>query len=239
VTPRKRNAAHQLKLNFRGRGGARRGAGRKPNGRQAGVTHLTRPSLSRHHPVHVTLRVRRELPTLRTKAIGRLLFASFANARNRFGARLTHFSIQANHLHLIVEAASKRALSRAMQGLGIRVAKAVNRKLARRGNVLADRYHARALRTPLEVRRAVLYVINNYRRHLAQVGSTPPRDWADPFSSVDYFKGFRSLPSGRRARAEYALGRAPPVTAPRTWLLARGWQRRGLLSIDECPHGMP
>lgn len=238
MTAQRQHPPHQLGFEFRSRGGARAGAGRKPNARLAGVSHLSRPSLSRHHPVHVTLRVRQEVPTLRTKALGRLLFASFAKARTRFGTRLTHFSIQANHLHLIIEAASKAALSRAMQGLGIRVAKAVNRKHGRRGSVLADRYHARALRTPLEVRRAVLYVINNYRRHLAQVGSVPPKDWADPFSSVDYFDGFRTLRSGRRARAEYALGRAPPVMAPRTWLLTTGWCKRGLLRLEECPRGV-
>ncbi len=232
---RKHRQSWQLTFAFRTRGGARPGAGRKPNARLAGVSHLSRPSLSRHYPVHITLRIRRDLPTLRTKAMGRLLFASFAEARCRFGTRLTHFSIQANHLHLIVEAASKPALSRAMQGLGIRVAKSVNRKLGRRGSVLADRYHARALRTPLEVRRAVLYVINNYRRHLAQVGSVPPRDWADPFSSVDYFDGFRPPATGRKAKAEFALGRAPPVAAPGTWLLTTGWRKRGLLRIHECP----
>lgn len=231
----RRARSQQLELQFRSRGGARRGAGRKPNGDRAGVSHLRRPDVSRHHPVHVTLRVRGELPALRTKPLGRLLFASFAAARARFGTRLTHFSIQANHLHLIVEAANKAVLSRAMQGLAIRLAKRLNRKLHRRGAVFGDRYHARALRTPLEVRRAILYVINNYRRHLAQVGSTPPRDWVDPFSSVEYFDGFRLLPSGRRPRAEYSLGRAPPVTSPQSWLLVKGWRKRGLLTISDLP----
>jgi REP element-mobilizing transposase RayT len=167
--------------------------------------------------------------------MGRLLFASFAKARERFGMRLTHFSIQANHLHLIVEAACKEALSRAMQGLSIRIAKRVNGALKRHGTVFSDRYHARALRTPIHVRRAILYVINNYRRHLAQCGAQPPPDWADPFSSVDYFDGFRILSSGRQPKAEYALGRDPPVARPRTFLGKRGWRTRGLLRLDEYP----
>lgn len=217
------------------RGGRRAGAGRKPNGKKAGVSHLRRASLSSAHPVHVTLRLRDGMPNLRTKRLGRLLFTQFAKARERFGMRLTHFSIQSNHLHLIVEAAHKRALSRAMQGLAIRIAKSVNRRLVRRGSVFADRYHARALRTPLQVRRVVRYVLNNYRRHLAQCGAQPPRDWADPFSSVDHFDGFRTLLSGRKPTAEFSLGQDPPVVAPRTWLLTTGWRKLGSLRLDDCP----
>jgi REP element-mobilizing transposase RayT len=187
----------------------------------------------------VTLRVRSEVPNLRKPTTGRAIFAAFARARERHGVRLTHFSVQANHVHLIVEAKDRTSLSRAMQGLGVRLAVRLNRALQRRGAIFADRYHARALRTPAEVRRVVLYVMNNYRRHLAQVGAWAPGDWADPYSSVDYFDGFRRIPAGegegRRPCAEFSLGRAPPVVAPRSWLLRAGWRRCGLLTVSECP----
>lgn len=222
----------QLELAFRTRGGARLGAGRKPNSARAGVSHLRRPEISRHHPVHVTLRLCAGLPNLRTKRLGRLMFTAFHAARDKFGVRLTHFSIQHNHLHLILEVESRRALSRALQGLAIRLAKRLNAALGRRGSVFADRYHDRALRNPLEVRRALQYVLNNYRHHLSQVGERAPRDWADPYTSVDYFDGFHPLPNGRRPRAEFALGRDPPVAAPRSWLLTKGWRRRGLLALE-------
>jgi hypothetical protein len=84
-----------------------------------------------------------------------------------------------------------------MQGLGVRLARRLNGALGRRGSVLAERFHARVLKTPLEVRRVLLYVMNNYRHHLAQSGARTPFDWADPFSSVDYFDGFQRLSSGR------------------------------------------
>jgi REP element-mobilizing transposase RayT len=172
--------------------------------------------------------------------VGREIFSAFAIAKKRFGLRLTHFSIQSNHLHLLLEAPSTAELSRGMQGICIRVARGINRALARSGGVFSDRYHSRALKSPLEVRRALLYVMNNYRRHLAQAGGHPPRDWADPYSSVDYFDGFRALPceSGRPRHqpcAEFALGRAPPVVPARSWLLGVGWRRRGLLSVSDCP----
>jgi len=66
------------------------------------------------------------------------------------------FSVQRDHIHLLVEAPDGRALSRGLQGLAIRIAKGVNRILGRRGRVWADRFHARALRTPREVRNALI-----------------------------------------------------------------------------------
>jgi putative transposase len=71
---------------------------------------------------------------------------------------------------MIVEARDRQALSRGMKGLGVRIAKAVNRVMGRKGNVVPDRYHARILRTPTEVRRARSYVLTNGQRHYGVVG---------------------------------------------------------------------
>ncbi|HEX4340744.1 MAG TPA: transposase [Polyangiaceae bacterium] len=79
------------------------------------------------------------------------MFAAFRAAKERFGTRLVQISLQSNHVHLIVETESKDALSRATQGLGGRVAHRLNKRWRRHGPVLADRYHLRALKTPLEV----------------------------------------------------------------------------------------
>jgi hypothetical protein len=43
-----------------------------------------------------------------------------------------------------------------VRGLVIRVAKAVNRALARHGRIWGDRFHSRILRTPREVRNALV-----------------------------------------------------------------------------------
>src|SRR6185312_11109195 len=140
-------------------GGKRAGAGRPPKGDRAGVPHVTRPSLSKQHPVHVTLKLQKGLPNLRTRKLAGVLFRAFAKTAEQRGARVVHFSIQNNHLHLIVEAYGRQALSKAMQGLKIRIAKRLNLKLGnRKGPVFADRYHARALTTAIQVRRAVRYV---------------------------------------------------------------------------------
>jgi len=113
----------------------------------------------------VTLRAQRLLPSLRTDRLFGAVRGGLA-AGSRGGLRILEFSVQSNHLHLIVEADDGRALSRGIQGLAIRLAKAVNRILGRRGRVWGDRYHVRALKTPSEVRNALIYVLQNWRKHL-------------------------------------------------------------------------
>ena len=145
----------------------------------------------------------------------------------RFGMRLVHYSVQSNHLHLIVEAADRRALTRGMQGLAIRLARRINASSGRRGRLFNDRYHARALRTPLEVRRVLVYVLRNDQRHWAQGGlSLPPWD-LDPCSSASIFDGFLPLPGLAMPPPE-----EPSVTvAPMCLLLRRGWKRHGRRSV--------
>lgn len=145
---------------------------------------------------------------------------------DRFGFRLTQFSIQTNHAHLLCEAKDKDVLSKGLRGLVIRMAKALNRTLKRAGAVWADRYHARILRTPREVRSAVSYVLGNWRHH---GGDRYPRLSIDPCTSAAWFEGYRErlLPP--------SAGAPPPVAAARSWLLTRGWRVHGLLSVADGP----
>lgn len=207
----------QTTFAFKHWGGARLGAGRKPSGPEPGVSHSTRSALASRYPVHVTTRLRKGLPSLRRKRCYRTLCRSFRAGKDRFGFRLNHFSIQSNHLHLVVEAKDRRALSRGMQGLLIRVAKALNRLWDRRGSVFADRYHDRILRTPREVRQALAYVLNNARRHGISFGRVP-----DPYSSGPWFDGWRDA---LRLGARFGWGM--PVVPARTWLQKTGWRRWG------------
>jgi REP element-mobilizing transposase RayT len=152
--------ARQLSLALPKWGGRRKGAGRKPvHSRpgliRPGVPHLRRSALKARHPLHVTLRLLKGVPSLRRSDVRRALESAFHAARDRFGFRLIHYSIQGNHLHLLVEAEDATALSRGMQGLAIRCARAINRVLRRRGKVFADRFHSHALRAPREVARPV------------------------------------------------------------------------------------
>lgn len=223
-------AARQLRFRLpapRAHGGRRPGAGRKPTGARAGVSHHGRPEVTAATPVHVTLRLLPHVWNLRSRRSLRVAEAALAGIRERAAFRVVHFSLQGNHLHLIVEADGAAALSAGMQGLTIRLAKGLNRMMGRRGRVFADRYHAHVLRTPAEVRHALAYVLLNHRSHRARAGELAARGTVDPYSSGACFEGWREAV----ARAD-----APGVTSrPRTWLLATGWRRRGLLSVDEVP----
>jgi REP element-mobilizing transposase RayT len=211
-------------------GGKRKGAGRKRQGAET-VAHRRRPPQSRHHPLHVTLRLCKGAPSLRGSRLFRHLRSAFAKARDRFGMRLAHYSVQGNHIHLIVEAQGSRTLSRGMQGLSIRIAKAVNRVHARRGRVFERRYYARPLTTRLQVRRALVYVLFNDRHHLAQVGLSLPCWLLDNCSSAREFRGFAvhsELPPPDIVEHETTI-------APRSYLLRIGWQRHGLIHLEEEP----
>lgn len=215
----------QLALKFRSHGGKRKGAGRKPKGDRPGVSHRARPELTKYEPVHVTLRVVRDLPNLRSRrAFGAVRTALIAGAE-RFGFRLIHFAVLSNHLHLICEADDREALFAGMKGLKVRLARAINRVAQRRGTVFTDRYHAQVLKTPTQTRNALLYVLNNFRRHSAQAGRRLAARFVDPCSSADVFDGWRE----RHA--------VPTLLATaRSWLVRWGWRKRsGPLSISAVP----
>ncbi|MFL5312337.1 MAG: transposase [Myxococcales bacterium] len=198
-----RRATKQLgfELKYRGRGGYRPGAGR-PKKPGAGVPHVRRPALAARHPVHVTARVCDEAARLRTRACFAVVASCIGNGCERKSFRVTHFSVQSNHLHLIVEADDAVALARGIKGLSVRIAKAVNRILERRGRVFADRYHAHQLRSPTEVANAIAYVLENKMIHAARLGRRGEADAVDLLTSY----GHRQL-----------------VAQPRTWLLRIGW----------------
>src|SRR5262249_61785839 len=109
------------------------------------------------HPVPVTLRTSPVIGCLRAPSVFPAVGAAPALA-SRNGFRLLLYSVQDNHLHLIVEADDAPALVRGLRGLAIRIARAVNRALGRRGPVWGDRYNARALTTPRVGRHALVYV---------------------------------------------------------------------------------
>ena len=176
-------------------GGKRAGAGRKRQSPVRRVPHKRRPEHLSRFPLHVVLRVRQDAPGLRRRQVFGAVRAALVQGAARAGFRLVHFSVQGNHLHLVVEAIDKVALSRGMQGLAVRIARTVNRAAARTGPLFADHYFARELKTPAEVRRAVRYVLDNRMLH----GQLQPQ--------TD------------------ACASAAPLVQPRTWLLTVGWLR--------------
>lgn len=212
-----------------GRGGARPGAGRPPKGRPGIVHHVRRDPHPGRYPAHVTLRVREDVPSLRRKPFVREFRRSLAKVLSRKDFRVIHYSIQRNHLHLIVEASGRDALAAGMKAVGARVARAANRLFDRRGPVLLGRYHLRRLRTPREVRNALAYVLLNARKHWKERRGMPPPVRLDQASSGAWFDGWSREPPGPRSPA------LRDVAHPRTWLLSTGWRRHGRIRPEEVP----
>ena len=231
---RRQGKPEQLTLSYRTWGGSRKGAGRKA-GPKPPIPHRPRKPLNPRHPVHVTLRVRRDVPNLRSQVMLAALGRAFAGARGRFGMRLVHFSVQGNHLHLLVEADSAQALSRGMAGLGIRMARRLNGAIGRRGAAFAERYHAQVIENPRQARHALRYVLLNARLHALRedpVGARRGPVLFDPCSSARCFDGWQD---GARDAGHAPCGEPSTLVMPaQTWLLRVGWRLWG--SID--PSGL-
>jgi REP element-mobilizing transposase RayT len=216
-----------------GRGGPRQGAGR-PRGIRPRVMHRSREGIVARIPVHVTIRLRRGIATLRQPRFVRRFRSSLSEACVRHGFRVVHYSIQRDHVHLLIEAQSNHSIACGMKSVGARIGKLANRLFQRKGKVLDGRYHLRPLRTPLEVHRALRYVLLNHRHHAAQ-RRKPARSinraqaQPDPASSGRWFAGWRTAtaPPNPKDTCE--------VAPARTWLLRTGWRRHGLIHPAEVP----
>ena len=214
-----------------GHGGPRKGAGAKRVGRGQ-EPHRSRARFHRLMPAHVTLRVVQGLSSLRNRSLVKKVRKSFAQACERGDFRLVEYSIQHNHLHLIVEADTQDALSRGMKSIASRFAKAVNRTFRRRGQVIAGRYHVQLLTSPRQVRNALRYVLLNIRKHFKQREGHAPPVKIDAASSGSQFDGWRPSPESRRASAaQDELG----VAKAAGWLLSLGWRRHGLIDAAAVP----
>jgi len=179
--------------------------------------------LKRHGAAATAITTGPHAPGARGAALARRL-------RTAGRLRVVHFSIEPDHVHLLVEAVDAVALGRGLQGLSSQLARRVNAALGRCGQVFADRYHAHALRAPREVRNALVYVLQNHRKHVtpARGLESPFPAWVDPLSSAAWFDGWLGQPGPLRTDA-------PPVVPARTWLAAAAWRRHGLVHPAERP----
>ncbi len=253
--PRARSRARalqqpQLELPLaRSRGGPRPGAGRPRSGKSY-VPHRKRPMLSRHEPVFITVRLVRRLPRLRGRRPFEIIERALRATNEKGGLRLVQYSVQDDHLHLMAEARPEeapagsvppvadarrrgtRVVTSRMRGFGVRLARRLNKLFRRRGQLIAERYHARVLRTPRQVRNAYVYLLGNRRKHLAQAGQTFPGGWIDPFAGGVFFVGWRTPPV---TMATWAHHDPPPVVSARTWLGRVGWLRHGPVDPADVP----
>jgi REP element-mobilizing transposase RayT len=222
-----------------GHGGKREGAGRKRGPGRRREPHVKRPTLLGRFPVHVVIRVADDVGELRTRdayhAIRRALYASLE--RDNF--RVVHLSIQRRHVHLVVEASDEKALANGMRALQISAARQLNQAVTietgieRKGRVFVDRYHARILKTPHEVRNAIGYVLNNWRHH-GEHRRAPARR-VDPYSSGVNFGGWKELDDSPFLYAVPDGFSRLSTSLPHTWLLRVGWMKTPPVSVFDVP----
>jgi putative transposase len=224
--------------------------------KDAFLPHVARPVHDAAHPVHVTMRRRAIGPSFRSQRVCAAIVGVIASARRK-GVRVIEYSIQDNHLHLMVEGRSSADLSNQMRTLFSRIAFAVNAVARRSGKLFRDRHHRHELTRPSEVRNALVYILFNDRKHRAQAHAQAQA------------KGRRTVGAGKAGRAgraaasggptiTAALGLDPcssawwfqdwapwdhppkellraraeaPTAAPETWLGRIGW-RRGTKAKD-------
>ncbi|HMG56584.1 MAG TPA: transposase [Kofleriaceae bacterium] len=233
---RKRHVQQQL---FR-RGGKRRGSGRKPKGARAGSRHRKRPTIKPYHALHVVLRVVAAVGNMRRRSLYKAMRDATIIAALRERFRIVHVSIQRTHVHMLVEAETKQALARGMQGFQISAARNINTALGvgcrrRRGRVFADRYHLEVITSPRRARHALSYILNNWRRHHEDQQGLPSTWLVDPFSSGISFPDWAEL-EGRDVMWPIRESYDPLVVyRPRTWLLREAWKRHGSISARDVP----
>lgn len=223
--------------------------GRRPAPERVGfVPHRTREEHEREHPVHVSMRRVKRAPSLRSERIFHEILLQLARAK-RLGVRVVHYSVQHDHLHLIVEGQSRQDLSAQMRKLFSRMALAVNAVAKRRGSLFRDRHHRAELDGPTKARNALVYVLFNDRKHHAQKGGAISEAFLselDDHSSVawlepkDWDERARPPPeviARMRARTRDIAGLGAPRTEPETWFAQAGWRIRGggAMSLHELP----
>ncbi len=240
--PRKRHV--QLSLPRCDRNGQRRGVGprkirkrlgRPPMGARR-EQHTKRQVFRLGTPIHVVVRVAPVIRQLRKDKTYVALREALLVAARRDNFRIVHVSIQRQHVHLLVEAVDRPALTHGMQSFLISAAKRLNAAITepgqrrRRGCVFPDRYHAQLIESPKQARHCLAYVLNNWRHHEEDRGAA--RTWkVDRYSSAISFDGWADAPAAWEPPAEY---QPLPVRAP-GWLLGVGWRKHGLIATTEVP----
>jgi REP-associated tyrosine transposase len=225
---------------------------KRVRGTRQSVAHAPREVFSPRHPLHVTYSVREDIGRLRRRDLYLGIQRALRNCCAREGFRICHFSVQGNHIHLLIEASDGRALAKGMQGFAISCAKQINRRLGRRrGGVFSERYGCKIIKHPKQVRNTLSYVLNNWRKH--GTGNAAPYLDVDPYSSAEYFDGWTHRRRWAEPLAVGAIARRsrrheydrltddtvpdmrPEVAAPMTAFLVSAWRRYGEVSPREVP----
>ena len=168
----------QLDLHKGKHGGRRPGSGRKRI-HSNGVAHRVREKVQLRTPLHINFKVK---AFIKNKQCLKILKRAILNAR-KLGLFINHYSLQSNHIHLIVEATDNETLTMGMRSITITFAKNLNK-----GRNQEERYHRHVMRTLREVKNAVHYVLFNEQKH-----RNLKKAYVDSYSSLQFCKQLGNL----------------------------------------------
>lgn len=151
----------QLTLNiYKGTHGGRRPKAGRKRIHSKGVAHEKREKVRSYTPLHINFKYKL---TVKNKDGLKALQKAIKNARTH-GLKIIHFSLQHNHVHLIVEATNNQILTKGMRSLTITMAKVLEK-----GRIQIQRYHLHVLKTRREAKNAINYVLFNERKHTGKM----------------------------------------------------------------------
>jgi REP element-mobilizing transposase RayT len=149
------------------------------------IYHRSRPEIPRARPVHVTIKSNKNIiPNLRSKVFYKEIRQGMKRARI-LGIRIIHFSVQRDHVHMLIEAENKKQLGESMRALSISLSKRFSFTLKKKVKALKNRYHLHILKSLQEIKNATNYILHNGQKH----GITDVHDF---YSTAINFSDFRA-----------------------------------------------
>src|SRR5262245_36309125 len=121
----------------------------KRRGKLCPVPHRRRCEVEERFPMHVTMRLQEGLENLRTKRSFAVVREALRKGKQYGEFRLHQFSVQSNHMHMIVEASDRVSLAR-----GIRLSPSASPRTSIAPGAAADRSSPSATTSSCCARRA-------------------------------------------------------------------------------------
>jgi REP element-mobilizing transposase RayT len=129
-----------------------------------GIRHISREDIKKPTSLHLTIKVRENKADIKNKQILKALHHSIKRARMK-RLKIVHYTLEYNHIHLLVEAEIKQLVHQGMQAFGISLAKKINTIKRLKGTVYKHRYHLRKINSPRDLKNVLHYIFNNGIHH--------------------------------------------------------------------------
>ena len=136
----------------------------RPAIHDVGIRHVKRFRLKKASSLHLTIKVRENKADIQSKRILKALHHAIKRARLK-GLKVVHYTLEYNHVHLLVESVDNKTLHKGMQAFGITIAKAINKIKRSKGAVYKNRYHLRLISSPRQLKNVLHYIFNNGVKH--------------------------------------------------------------------------